>query len=192
MGAPGSDFPREGRLAWAGIGILFASLLAIGIAAQVPNLETCQQCGVTLTGTLCDPTSPGGCGSLLALVASLVVGLTGFCVLAAVHASAAYRARRGAMITSFLAPGGSIRGVFLQITSVVFVVEGAQLLGVGLMAPLFQSCHEGCPVPYSISGLQWVFVGSGVLLLLLGATGFMATRRSGLGRTEPTRPISAP
>lgn len=192
MASSGPGFSREGRLLWAGLGVFFATLVAIGLAAQVPNLEACQQCGVSLSGTPCDPGSPGGCGSLLASVAGLVVGLTGLCVLIAVNASVAFRAKRGALVLSFLAPGGSSAGVFLQISSVTMMAEGAQFLGIGVVVPFFQSCHEGCPVPYALSGLAWLFVGVGALLVLVGTLGFIGTRRSGLRRTDPSRPLSTP
>jgi cell division protein FtsW (lipid II flippase) len=192
MASSRSAFSRSGRLAWAGIGIYFASLVAIGLAVLVPSLGTCQMCGVQFDGTICSGSSAGGCGGLLALAASGLVALTGLCLLTALNASAAYRAKRGARVVSFLDPAGRPSGAAFQVASLTLLAEGPQLLGIGLVVPLLQPCREGCPIPYSILGLQWAFIAAGILLFVAGALGFVTGRERLVLGSAPPRGASPP
>jgi hypothetical protein len=182
MAGSGHEFSRQGRFAWAFIGIFFASGFALALALLIPSLGTCQQCGASFSGTICYGSNLGGCGTVLAGAASWVVGLTGCCVVTAVNASAAYRAKRGAPVASLLARAGRSRGVMFQVASITLICEGAQLLNAGLLVPILQVCREGCPVPYAIVGLSWLFVDVGVFLLVVGVFGFVVGRNRALAR----------
>jgi hypothetical protein len=179
------SFSREGHIAWAFIAVFFATLVATVIASSGPFLQTCAGCGSTVEGTLCYGTASGGCAATDAFDVALGTVMSGLCLLFAIHASVAYRLKRGLAVSSLLQPQGRSARRLIQVGSLTVMSEGALFALVGLLIPWFalENCHEGCPPPYVLNGTPLNLTLLGGVALLVAASLFLAgVRRSGSAR----------
>jgi len=166
---------RELHLVWAFLAIFFASLIALTLIGAGPYLQTCTECGTTVEGSFCDGNSPGGCGEGLATAVALATVTSGLSLLFAIHASAAYRLKRGLGAASLLKPEGRSGPILIQVASLAVMAEGALFAAAAGLTPLFQFCLEGCPAPYTLSGITLQFALVGLLALLGGTTTFLVS-----------------
>jgi hypothetical protein len=164
-------FSRAGHAAWASIALFFASVCALEAGVLELGLEDCAGCGGFGLGSLCSGPGPDFCSGTLALAVALLTITTGLCVLFAIHATSAFRRKRGLPVGSFLSSMGWTRPVVLQVLALTILSEGVEIVLLGLvMSQHLFTFHGGCGGcvvgPYPLDGLAlWVTIAGAAVTL---------------------------
>ncbi len=185
MSATWGAFSHQGHIAWAFSALFIASLAALAVGASGFFQDGCFACA---------PVGPAACvgvsrscSEMVALGAVFATLLTGLCLLFALHASGAFRQKRGRPLASLLTRAGRSRTILFQIFGLTLLSEGLELAVTGIATPIqlfsFHGGCEGCPVTwgYSLWGIASYLVafgaGAAVFGSVLTAFGFGPTYR---------------
>lgn len=183
MSATWGAFSHQGHIAWAFSALFIASLAALAVGASGFFQDGCFACAPVGPAT-CVGFSRS-CSEMVALGALFATLLTGLCLLFALHASGAFRLKRGWPLASLLSRAGRSRTVLFQVFGLTLLSEGIEFAVTGVATPIqlfsFHGTCGGCPLTwgYSLWGIASYMVAFGTGAAVFGSvlTAF------GLGRT---------